>query len=232
LAERLDRAGALDDHPVARRARKPRDKRDRRSEDERAGGRDDHHGQRSYGIAAERPSDPGSGERDGQEDARVAVGHAHQRRPLGLGLLHQAHERGVGALGRRAVRADVERRAGVRRAAQRGHAVPQRHRQRLATERAGVDDCLVADDRAVDGDHFARAHEHDVAPRDRLDRHLLQRRVDVPAPDPWCSFDQSGELAACAAGRRRLECGAAGEHQADHRAGKLLVQRERSNHGD
>ena len=59
LAERLDRAGALDDHAAARGAREAGDERDRRGEDQRARRRDDDDGQRAHRVAAERPRQAG-----------------------------------------------------------------------------------------------------------------------------------------------------------------------------
>ena len=173
---------------------------------------------------------PGDDQRDRQEEAGVAVGHAHERRALALRLLDEPHERGVRALGGGAIGAHVERRAGVGGAAQHRHAAAQRDRQRLAAERARVDDRLGADDRAVDRDHLAGAHEHDVARHDRVDRHLRERVVDAQLRDPRRTLDQPRQLAPGAAGRRRLERRAAGEHQPDHRSGELLAERQRADH--
>ena len=168
----------------------------------------------------------------GQEDAGVAVGHPHERGALGLCLLDEPHERGVRALGRGAVGAHVERAAGVDAAAHHGHPGAQRHRQRLAAERAGVDDGLVADHRAVDGHDLSGAHEDRVPGADAVDRHLFDPAVDPQLGDARCALDQQRQLAARAAGCRGLERRAAGEHQADDRAGEFLAERQRPDHRD
>ena len=75
----------------ARAAREsPGDQRDRRGEDQRARRGDDQHRDGADRIAADQPGPQRHGERQRQEEQRVAVGEAHERRPLGLGLLARA----------------------------------------------------------------------------------------------------------------------------------------------
>ena len=62
------------------------------------------------GIAAQRPREPRDQQCRGKEEAGVAVGHPHHRRPLRLRLLDQPHQRGVRAVARGPVGADIERR--------------------------------------------------------------------------------------------------------------------------
>ena len=50
--------------------------------------------------------------------------------------------------------------------------------------------------------------------------------------DARCALDQKRQLAARAAGCRGLERRAAGEHQADDRAGEFLAERQRPDHRD
>ena len=130
------------------------------------------------------------------------------------------------------VGAHVERRAGVGGPAHHRHPAAQRDGQRLAAERARVDDRLGAHHGAVDGDHLAGAHEHHVARHHRVDGDLLERVVDVQARHVRGALDQARELAPRSPRCRRLERGAAGEHQADHDPGEQLVERERAEHGD
>ena len=120
-----------------------------------------------------------------------------------LRLLDQPDERRVGALRRRPVGPNLERRAGVRRAAEHRHARRERHRQRLAAERARVDDRLGADDRAVDRDHLAGAHDHDVADLDPLDRHLLEAARRRAAARPSGRAGPARSARAARASRRR-----------------------------
>ena len=109
LAERLDRTGALDNHSRARGAREAGHQRDRRGENQRAGGCDHDDSQPPHGIAAQRPSEPRGQQCHGKEEAGVPVGHPHHRRPLRLRLLDQPNQRGVRAVARGPVGADVER---------------------------------------------------------------------------------------------------------------------------
>ena len=95
----------------ARAAREtPGDERDRRREDQRARRRHDDDRERPTGSPLTAHARRASSSVAGQEEAGVAVRHAHERRALGLRLLDEAHERRVGALGRRPVRPDLERR--------------------------------------------------------------------------------------------------------------------------
>ena len=117
---------------------------------------------------------PATRMRGRQEEPGVAIGHPHERRALRLRLLDQPHERRVRAVARRPVGADVERGARVCRSAQHGHPLPQRLGQRLAAERARVNDRLAADHGAVDRDDLAGAHQHHVAGLHPLDRDLFE----------------------------------------------------------
>jgi hypothetical protein len=97
------------------------------------------------------------------------------RRPVWrLSLLHQSIERGVCALGRGPVRGELERSAGVRRAAQVRHALSDRDGERFAAQRAGINHGLAPEDGAVERYDLSGANEHDVADLHPLDRHLLE----------------------------------------------------------
>ena len=65
-----------------------------------------------------------------------------------------------------------------------------------------------------------------------VDRHLFDRAVDPQLGDARRALDQERQLAARAAGGRGLERRAAGEHEADDRAGELLAERQRPDHRD
>jgi len=81
----LERPAALEHDPALGRPRQPRHERDRRGQDERARRGHDQHRERADLLAAQRPRRAGEPERDRQEDERVAVGHARERRALARG---------------------------------------------------------------------------------------------------------------------------------------------------
>ena len=231
LAEGLDRARPLDHDAGGGGAREAGDEGDRRRQDQRAGGGDDDHGEGAHRVAGERPGEAGEQQGRRQEDAGVAVGEADERRPLGLGLLDQADQGGVGALGRRAVGADLERGAGVGGAAEDRHPAPGGDRQRLAGEGAGVDHRLLAQHGAVDRDQLAAADQGDVADGHLLDRDVAEaalRGADAGALRR--PLDQRRQLAAGAGAGEFLERQAAGEHQPDDDAGQQFVQRQGAEH--
>ena len=108
-----------------------------------------------------------------------------------------------------------------------------RDRQRLAGQRARVDDGLRARRRAVDGDDLAGAHDHDVARPDLVDRDLLDAVADPQLRDLGGALRPARSARAARAARRSSSSAcAAGEHQPDHRAGELLAERERADHRD
>ena len=223
-------APGLDDHSCARRPRESRDERDGRGQDQRARRGHDHHGQRANGVAAQGPGRARHEQRRGKEEPGVAIGHAHERRPVRLGLLHQPHERRIGALDRRPVRSYVERRAGVRGSAQHGHAAADRHRQRLPAERARIDDGLTVDDGAVDRHDLPTAHDDDVAHLHLLDRYLLQAAADAALGDLGSALHQRGQLSACSGRGHILDRRPAREHQADKQPGELFAEQQRADH--
>ena len=107
----------------------------------------------------------------------------------------------------------------------------ERDGQRLAAERARVHDRLAADDGAVDGNDLSRADEHRVTGPHAIDGHLLDPAIDPQLGDARRALDEQRQLAARAPGCGGLQRGAAREHQADDRAGELLAERQRPDHG-
>ena len=186
--ELLDDAAALDDHAGTRRSRHARDQRDRRRQDQRARRRDHEDGHRSHRIARHEPADAGEDERRDEHDDRVAVGHAHERRTLLLGVAARAAR-----CRRRCSRWPAGRRAA--RTPRRRWRVPLRTASPARCS-AGSGSPVSADssstatlgrERAVDRHHLPRAHHHDVADRELVDRHDLElargprRRASVGA---------------------------------------------------
>ena len=168
----------------------------------------------------------------GKEEQRVAVGDPYERRPLLPGLLDKPHERRVGALGRRAERAQLEGGACGRRAAADVAAAMDRDRQRLAGQRRLVDDRLVALDHPVDRHHLARAHEHDVVGGDLVDRHLHELIAAAKSADARGPLDQRRQLTPRPPVRRLLQRVPAREHQRNHSARQVLAESERARHRD
>jgi hypothetical protein len=190
-----------------------------------AGRRDDDHRECAHGIPAHAPRQRRHHEGEGQEETGVTVGHADEGRTLRLRLLDEPDEGRVRALGGRTLGSDVERRAAA------GDAPGGDGReQRLARQRARVDDGFLAGDGAVHRDDLPRPHDDDVARPDPLDRHLLEGAVATKLRHPRRTLHECGQLTARATRGRRLERGSAGEHQTDDDPGQLLAQGERADH--
>ena len=232
MAERLDRSGALDDHAVAGGAREAGHERDRRREDQRARRGDHNDRQRPDGVAADRPREASGDHRRGEKEPGVPVGHPHERRAVRLRLLDQAHERRISALRRGPVGANVKRGAGVRRPAQHRHSRPDRDGQRLAAQRARIDNSLGPDDGPVDRHDLSGSHDHDVARLDPGDGHLLELVADTQLRDLRGALNQRRELTARARRRDVLERRAAGKHQTNDHPGELLPERQSPDHRD
>src|SRR5205823_13713819 len=98
LAELLDHAGTLDDHPCPGRARDAGDEGDRGGEDQRARRCDHEYGQGADSVARQPPGETGDRYGQGQEDDRVPVGQPDEGRPLRLGLPDEPDDAGVCAL--------------------------------------------------------------------------------------------------------------------------------------
>ena len=144
------------------------DEGDRRRQDERARRRRDQHREAADRIARQEPGRAGDDQRDGQQQQRVAVGQADERRLGGLRGGHQPHDARIGAFAGRRGGAHLESLAGVERAAARRLAFPAVDRDRLAGQRRLVEHGARAGDDAVDRDDFAGAHQDRVADRDLL----------------------------------------------------------------
>ena len=114
--ERLQRPAALDDDPAAGRPADPGHDRDRHREQQRARRRDHEDRQRPDGVAGQDPGQRGHAEGKRDEQQRVPVGQADERRLGRLRLLHQAHDARVRAVLRGRGGKEVERGAGVDRA--------------------------------------------------------------------------------------------------------------------
>ena len=156
--------------------------RGRRREPEGAGTRDDEHGDerdRREHAGGRRPHvepDDERGDRQRHHDR-----HEHARHPIGelldrglgrLGVFDQLNDlaqRGVLAHARRAER-DATR--GIQRRPDHLVADLSRHRHRLSGQHGFVHCRRTFGDDTVHGDLFARLHDHQIAPRDRLDRDL------------------------------------------------------------
>jgi hypothetical protein len=229
-SESLDRSRPLYDDSGTGGAREARDQCDRRRQDQWARRRDDKHGKRADRIPGDRPGKTRHDHRRRQEEDRITVGEAHERCTLVLGLRHQAHERRIGALGRRPKRPQFESGTGCTRAAAHAAATANRDRQRFAGERRLVDDRLVTHDQTVDRHDLARADEDDLVRDDVADRDLDQIVAAVDERGPWRALDERGQLATRTTVGGLLERVAACEHQRDHCAREVLAERNRTGH--
>ena len=231
VGKHFQAAAALDQHADARRPRHAGDDRHRHRQDQRAGGCHHHHRQPAHRVAGGEPRRAGDGERRHQEQDGEAVGEPRDWRALAGRLLDQPDDAGIGALRRRPPDDQVEGLAGIGGAAHHLAAGRPAHRQRLAGQRRLVEHRLVArGDGAVGRHHLAAAHQHAVAHRKRLDRHLLQFAVLVAQREFRRALEQCRHLAAGAARRIALEELAAGIHQRHDHAGERLAERQRPGH--
>ena len=139
------------------------------------------HGVATTKTASARTGSPETAHATTGDDSRRPAGRRRRsdrrsgrRAPAPAGLLDQPHERGVGALRRRAQRAQLERRAGAARPASHLPAAADRDRQRLAGERRLVD----ASPRR------SRPSRRRGRPRPRGRAHGRRARRPPPAPRP------------------------------------------------
>ena len=179
LAEPLDHAAALDDHAArGRRARARRRARSARRGSAGTASRRRTPRARAPGRRDSAHASAGDDERERQEDGRVAVGEADERRPLAPRPPRTSRTSAAYALSAAARAArELERLAGVGRAAahvrRRGGCVD---RQRLAGERRLVDDRLARSTTTPSTGTTSPARTTTTSPgHDRLDRHLLDR---------------------------------------------------------
>ena len=96
--QRLERSSAFDQNAAPRSLRDTRNEGDRCRQDERAGRCRNQHGEASDNVTGEKPSNAGHGERERQEEQRVAIGEPHERRLGGLRSVDQSQDARVGAL--------------------------------------------------------------------------------------------------------------------------------------
>ena len=223
LAELLDGGTPLDDHADLRRPRDAGENRDRSCEDERTGRGDDEHGEGAYGIAAQRPGEPGEGESDRQEEGRIAVGHSNEGRLVAFRVVHEANDGRVCALRGRPRRAELEDLARVRRPAANRGASLACDGQGFACQGRLVQHRLRAGDEPVDGDDLAVTDENVVAGGDVVHRHLLDELAHPSMRNSRCSRDQRPELAPRSAGGGILESVPTGEHESDDRPCQVLA---------
>ena len=228
--ERLERAAALHDDPALGRSRDARDDRDRRGQDQRTWRRYDEHRERAHRIAADGPREPRDPERDRDEDHGVPVGQADERRLLPLSLLDQPDDAGVRASVGARDRAQVERRTGVDRARTDLLALAPFDGPGLAGKRRLVEHPDARDEEPVDRHDLAVLHEQQVARSHLPDRHRRERALPVPVRAAGRALEQRGEFPVRASVGEVLEGAPRREHERDHGAGQVLLERERAAH--
>ena len=87
------------------------------------------------------------------------------------------------------------------------------------------------DDGAVERHDLARLHEDAVAGRDDVEGHGLELAAAVAMGLARRAFEEGAQLPPGPAGGPRLEGSSGGEHDADHRAGELLVDDQCAHQG-
>ncbi len=228
--QRLQRTAALDQNAAAGRLRDAGDERDRRRENERAGRRGNQHGKAAHRIAGEEPRGARDNQRDRQQQQRITIGQANERRLRGLRRARHAHDAGIGALACQRRGVQLKTLAGIDGSAVHGFAGLAQHRQGLTGQHRLVDRGRAADDDAVDRDHFAGAHQHGVANCNGVDRHVVDSVVAAAMRDARCAINQRGEVALGAGDRKILQNVAAGIHHRDHDAGEIFAEHEACRH--
>ena len=191
------------------------------------------HGVATTSTATARPSSPDTAHAapatptlTHEEGEGVAVREPHERRVVRRCCLDQPHDAGVGrVVGSRAGQ-QVERTASVHGTAPHGLADRSLDRQRLAGDRAVVDDRDACMNGAVHRDHLARLHEQQVT-----DGHLIQRRIrelgpDVSVSDLRRTTQQHVQIPFSPTRRPRLEAAPSRQHHRDHGAREVLAHHE------
>ena len=228
---RLQRAAVLDQDPEPRRARHARDDRHRQRQDERARRRHHKHGERAQAVARQPPCGAGQQQGQEQEPDGVAIGDAHAGRLAVLRRLNQPHDVGVGALGGRPRRNQVEGVSDRGRAAQHLLSGRPADRHRLAGQRGLVEQRLAGRNAAVHRGDLAMPHQDAVAGKQAFDRNLFETPVGVAHGGAGDAAEQGRHLAPRPALCVALELLTAGIHQRHDIAGKRFVEGQRRRHG-
>ena len=221
----LEDLGALDEDSELRATAGADHERSRRREPERAGARDDEHGDRRRegggGIAGDdQPADESAErehEHDRDEDARDPIDEALDRRLSGLGLGHEPgdlRERRLLAHARRThdePAERVDRRAGHRGAGcdVDGHGLARQHRL--------VDRRLALDDEAVRRDLLARTDDEEIADGELADRHRHFHTVPQDVSLLRAELEERANRSARAPPRASLEIATEQDQRRDDR---------------
>jgi hypothetical protein len=200
-------------------------------QDQRAGGCRNQHGEAADRVAGEEPSGTCQGKRDPQQQQGIAVGQSDKRSLGALARCHHADDAGIGALAGGGCGAQLERLAGIERAAPRRLTGPAADRDGLPRQRRLVDQGLNARDHPIDGDDLARAHEHLLTDRNVLDRSILDGAPDAAVCHPWCPVGERLQVALGPGDGIVLQHRAAGIHDSDDRACQSLAERQGGHHG-
>jgi hypothetical protein len=228
----LERPTALDEDAASCRLRYAGDERGRGRQNQRARCCCDQHGQAPDRISREKPRGTGQDQRDRQQQQGVAIRQADERSLGGLGRRYHADDTGIGALARGRCGAQLERLAGVERAAPRRLPGRAADRNRLARQRRLVDQGLGAGDHSIDGDDLAGAHDHLIADHNILDRDILNGAPEAAVRPPWRPIGQRLEIPLGARNGIILKHGATRIHDGDNRPRQVLPERQRGHHGD
>ena len=99
-------------------------------------------------------------------------------------------------------------------------------RQRLAGDRAVVDDRRARVNGAVHRDHLAWLHEQQVTDGDLIQRRIRELGPDVSVRGLRRATQQQVQIPFSPTGRPRLEAAPGRQHHRDHGAGEVLAHHE------
>lgn len=212
-----------DDHTAARGTGETGDDGDRGGQQQGAGGGDHQNGDRAHRGATDQPRQCRRGEGQRKEPGSIAVRQPHHWRRFRAGLLGEPHDAGVGAVLFGGGGAQVERAAGVDRAAA-CHLTPvPRGLEWFTGEYRLVEDRFGAFDAAVDRDDLTRADDQCVPGSDLSQRHPDHVVVGATACRARGVREQGVQVVGGAALSSFLQSAARGQHERDQGPGQVLT---------
>ncbi len=226
-ADPLQHRRILDDDPPPRGQGDGPDDRHGNRDQERAGRRDDQHGQEPHRIAARDPCDQRDADGHGRVDRTQLIGEAPQTRTALFRFPHDTHDLGVPGIDREPVGPDRQRLVAVDGPRQHLRSRSLGHEVGLARQVRLVHHAVSLENRPVDGTHLVREDDQRVF-------HLHQREGDVLELPVTLAMGYVGHPSRQRSERRRgaadcegLDRFAAGQHEHDERPCQILVKQER-----
>ncbi len=225
-AQPLQRASFAYDHPAPSGPGQSADDGHRHGQQQRARGRHDQYRYGPYGRTARRPREPGTGQSQGQEPRRVAIGQPHHGSAVRARRLGQPDDPRVRAVLGRGGGAQSEGGSRVHGAAAHLRTGRVLAVQGLTGEYGLVQQGGPRPDPPVHGYHLAGADHQQVAHDDVAQRHGPQLGPFLPTGGTRRVREQGPQVA-----RGTVPCGglqgpAGGQHEGDQRSGQELAHRQ------